>query len=318
MVIYNNAIYFAANNGTGASFWKSDGTKGGTIQLRQIDPWYSSTVFSTDRYQFEVSNNILYFSAINYANTKGTQLWRTDGTVPGTYSVKDISPDADSYYPVPNYFKDVNGTLFFIGDDGLSGAELWKTDGTKEGTQMVKDITPGIDASSLNNLESFGGKLYFTNNGTLWSSDGTADGTNAVDDAGISDVYVYNIVASSDQLFLSGSTPQYGIELYAGTVDATGKFVASKTTTEDAVKTSLSFSALLYPNPVVSNAMLQITGNTKNLSISISDMSGKKLWQGSSVNATLIKLPTEKYTSGTYLVTVTNGTESKTIKLIKQ
>jgi len=117
---------------------------------------------------------------------------------------------------------------------------------------------------------------------------------------------------------LSGSTQQYGIELYAGKPDATGKFVASKVATEDAVKTNLSFNAIAYPNPVVSNATLQITGNTKNLSISISDMSGKKLWQSNSVNATLIKLPTEKYPSGTYLITVSNGTESKTIKLVKQ
>jgi len=69
---------------------------------------------------------------------------------------------------------------------------------------------------------------------------------------------------------------------------------------------------------VASGATLQITGNTKNVSISITDMSGKKLWQSSNINAMLIRLPTEKYTSGTYIVTVTNGTESKTIKLIKQ
>ena len=139
-----------------------------------------------------------------------------------------------------------------------------------------------------------------------------------VDDAGISDVYVYNIVAASNQLFLSGSTQQYGIELYAGKPDATGKFVASKVSSEDAIKTSLSFNAILYPNPVVSNAMLQITGNTKNVSVSITDMSGKKLWQSNNINAMLIKLPIEKYASGTYIVTITNGTESKTIKLIKQ
>ena len=320
MFIYKNEVYFEANNGVGASIWKSDGTESGTRLLRQIDPWYSTSVFSTERYYFEVSNNILYFSAINYANAKGTQLWRTDGTVVGTYSVKDISPDADSFYPFPFYLTDVNGTLFFIlqYEGGVNGTELWKSDGTKEGTQLVKDITPGADASGLNNLTSFGGKLYFTKSGALWSSDGTADGTMPVDDAGINDVYVYNIVAANGQLFLSGSTQQYGIELYAGKVNETGKFVASKTASEDATKTSLSFNAILYPSPVVSNAMLQITGNTKNVSVSITDMSGKKLWQSNNINGTLIKLPIEKYTSGTYLVTVTNGIESKTIKLVKQ
>ncbi len=320
MFVYKNEVYFAANNGAGASLWKSDGTKSGTIQLRQIDPWYSSSVFSTERYNFEISNNILYFSAINYANAKGTELWKSDGTKEGTQPVKDVSSDADSYYPIPYYLTDVNGTLFFIlqYEGGVNGTELWKSDGTKEGTKLVKDITPGADASGLNNLTGFGGKLYFTNSGVLWSSDGTADGTIPVDDAGISDVYVYNIVAASDQLFLSGSTQQYGTELYAGKVDETGKFVASKSTNENAVKTSLPFSAMLYPNPVVSKATLQLTGDTKNISVSVTDMSGKILWQNNTLNATLIKLPIEKYTSGTYFVTVTNGKESKTIKLVKQ
>ena len=74
----------------------------------------------------------------------------------------------------------------------------------------------------------------------------------------------------------------------------------------------MSFNAVLYPNPVVSNATLQITGNAKNVSISITDMSGKKLWQSNNSNATLIKLPVEKYAAGVYFVTVTNGKESKT------
>ena len=79
-----------------------------------IDPWYIIQRFFNGTIHFEISNNILYFSAINYANTKGTQLWRTDGTVAGTRPVKDVSPDANSFYPIPYYLTDVNGTLFFI------------------------------------------------------------------------------------------------------------------------------------------------------------------------------------------------------------
>ncbi|MEP6846935.1 MAG: ELWxxDGT repeat protein, partial [Panacibacter sp.] len=318
MFIYKNEIYFAADNGAGASFWKSDGTNAGTIELRQIDPWYSYTVSSSARYYFEVSNNILYFSAINYKNSRGTQLWRTDGTVFGTQALKDISPDADSYYPVPFYFTDVNGTLFFIGDDGVHGTELWKSDGTTRGTVLVKDITPGINASALSNLVSLNGKLFFTSSGALWSSDGTADGTTAVEDAVISDVNVSNIVATSDKLFLSGYTNKYGIELYAGKVDAqSGKFVASQTV-NDVMQKTMSFGAVLYPNPAVSNVALQITGNAKNVSISILDMSGKKLWHSSNNNEMLVTLPTGKFPAGSYFVIVTSGSESKTIRLVKQ
>jgi ELWxxDGT repeat protein len=326
MFIYQNEVYFAANDAAGASFWKSDGTKGGTIRLRQIDPWYSSTVFANDRYKFEISNNILYFSAINYANAKGTELWRTDGTKEGTRTVKDVSPDADSYYPIPYYLTDVNGTLFFIlqYEGGVNGTELWKSDGTKEGTQLVKDITPGGDASGLNNLTGFGGKLYFTNSGALWSSDGTADGTTPVDDAGISDVYVYNIVAASDQLFLSGSTHQYGIELYAGKPDETGKFVASKTTNEDAAKTSLPFSAILYPNPAKNTLNIKIAaGDSKNVTLVITDVSGKTML-AKSIFATkgeaITQLDVSRLSPGTYFLKIinANGSENAMMKFVKQ
>ena len=114
-----------------------------------------------------------------------------------------------------------------------------------------------------------------------------------------------------------GYTYTAGYELYAGKLNETGKFVASKVANDDAVKTSLSFNAVVYPNPVASNATLQITGNAKNVSVSIADMSGKIIWQSNS-NAMQIRLPVEKLSSGTYLVTVTNGKESKMIKLVKQ
>ncbi len=318
MFVYKNAVYFAADNGAGPSFWKSDGTSDGTIQLAIIDPWYSaSSVFSTARYHFEISNNILYFSAINYADSKGTQLWRTDGTVSGTRPVKDVSPDANSFYPIPYYLTDVNGTLFFItNDNGVIGTELWKTDGTEAGTQLVKDVTEGTEGG-LNNLVSFGGKLYFTKSGVLWSSDGTADGTMPVDDAVISEVTIQNIVAAGDKLFLSGFTQQYGYELYAGKANEREKFEASGMGNAKLAILS-AFNAILYPNPSSSNATLQITGNITDVSISITDINGRKLWQTRSNNEMFVKLPTEKFAPGTYLVTITGDKGSKILKLIKK
>ena len=88
------------------------------------------------------------------------------------------------------------------------------------------------------------GKLYFTNSGILWSSDGTADGTIPVDDPVISEVQVFNIEATNNNLFLSGYTYKYGIELYAGKVDdQNGKFVLSRSANEKIMETSVPFSA---------------------------------------------------------------------------
>jgi ELWxxDGT repeat protein len=281
--VFNNEIYFGAHDGTtsnggsGAGFWKSDGTDAGTIKLKDIDPWWGGDVASTDLYYFEVANNELYFAAINYANAQGTKLWKTDGTPHGTVAVKDITPDANSYYPVPIYFTNVNGTVFFIGDDDVYGSELWKTDGTEHGTQLVKDITSGAAESSLTNLVSYAGKLYFTNNGVLWSSNGNKNGTQPVNNAFLNSVEIYNLTAVGNKLFLSGNTLQYGIELYEGEINAEGEFTASAVT-NSTIKTTDNHT-LLYPNPAknilnvnlgsanLSKATVQVTNASGNILI---------------------------------------------------
>ncbi|MCC6287934.1 MAG: T9SS type A sorting domain-containing protein [Chitinophagaceae bacterium] len=325
MFVYKNEVYFAAMDKSdnahpnASSFWKSDGTESGTIKLKNIDPWYGRSVSINERSNFEVSNGILYFSAVDAS--QNTQFYRTDGTVAGTKVVKDINPNVNEYTANPSNFLDVNGTLYFTGNDGINGIELWKSDGTKEGTQLVKDITAGSSSTKFYGFASAGGKLYFSAdvNGTrgLWSSDGTADGTQQVTDPCISGVGFMELYPAGDKLIFAGNTPEYGLEVYAGKVNGAGKFVASRIIAEDTLKTTLLFNAVLYPNPTTSSATLLVTGSTKNISVSIADMNGKVLWQSNNIQATLIKLPTEKYAAGIYIVTVTSGTESKTIKILK-
>ncbi len=55
----------------------------------------------------------------------------------------------------------INGTLFFVADDGMNGTELWKSDGTPAGTTMVKDINPGSNPSSPGALTNLNGTLFF-------------------------------------------------------------------------------------------------------------------------------------------------------------
>ncbi len=321
MFIFKNEVYFAAYDGTSpnTSFWKSDGTAAGTIKLKDIDTWWGNTVALTKRY-FCISNDILYFSALDYSNSQGTVFWKTDGTSSGTQPIKDINPTDGSVTPGPLYLTNVNSTIFFTADDGINGRELWKSDGTAGGTQLVKDITPGIAGSFMAGLTSFAGKLFFQNAVNsryyLWTSDGTPGGTHAVEDPGIVNVGIAAIFATSNKLFLSGNNQQYGTELYVGSVEREiEKFVKSSPQNE---KAGEAFNALLYPNPAFSNATLQITGNAKNVSVSVADISGKKLWQTNSSNATIIHLPTEKYAAGIYIVTVTSGIERKMIRLVKQ
>jgi len=43
----------------------------------------------------------------------------------------------------------VNGTLFFVVNDGVHGYELWKSNGTEGGTVLVKEIYPAAGGGAI-------------------------------------------------------------------------------------------------------------------------------------------------------------------------
>lgn len=132
-------------------------------------------------------NGTVFFAAHDGGAT-GVELWKSDGTEAGTVLVKDIRPGGDptgSSYPTR--LTNVNGTLFFIADDGTHGYELWKSDGTASGTVLVKDINPGSAKSYARSFTNVNGTLFFTaddgvHGSELWKSDGTETGTVMVKD----------------------------------------------------------------------------------------------------------------------------------------
>ena len=117
--------------------------------------------------------------------SRGTELWRSDGTTAGTTRIADINPGAaDSS---PRELTAMGDSVFFTADDGSSGEELWKSDGTAAGTVRVADINPGASGSAPRYLTRVGNTLLFraddgSGGGELWRSDGTAAGTAPVGD----------------------------------------------------------------------------------------------------------------------------------------
>lgn len=79
-----------------------------------------------------------------------------------------------------------------------------------------------------------------------------------------------------------------------------------------------AFTLSLSPNPASSVAVLSISGNKKNVSVSIADMAGRQLWQSVNISATQLRLPITPFASGIYLVTVCDGEQKQVIKLIKE
>jgi ELWxxDGT repeat protein len=125
-----------------------------------------------------VLNGSVYFYVTPDPDT-GTELWRSDGTSPGTVKIKTVSPPSrrPRAHPVV-----ANGLLFFDGTDG-QGTEIWKSDGTTQGTVPVADICPGPCDASIFEIFTAGERVFFEAEDAdpgfsqLWTSDGTAAGT---------------------------------------------------------------------------------------------------------------------------------------------
>jgi ELWxxDGT repeat protein len=219
-------LYFVGDDGiNGPELWKTDGTKAGTVLVKDInavvdplasDPSDPSVVvtFGSSPAWLTAVGTTLYFTADDGVN--GRELWKSTGTATGTTLVKDINTAVDSSDPdnpfalgsAPQWLTAVGTTLYFSADDGVKGRELWKSTGTASGTTLVKDINPNVDdsdpdypvprGSDPRYLTNVNGKLYFSADGgadssetdvELWKSDGTASGTVAAANLNESGLY---------------------------------------------------------------------------------------------------------------------------------
>lgn len=123
-------------------------------------------------------NGIMLF--VYFRNSNDTELWRTDGTIGGTYLVKDIRPGAAQ--AIENYRSvKLNNKIYFVANDGVNGNELWVTDGTEAGTVFLKDIIAGDVVDNISEFKVANNKVYFIasdgNGNKLWETDGTPSGT---------------------------------------------------------------------------------------------------------------------------------------------
>ena len=140
-------------------------------------------------------NGTLMFAAND--GTDGGELWKSNGTPVTTVPVADINVGPGSGAATGKYetvLANVNGTLYFVGDDGSTGQELWKSNGTAVTTVPVKDINPGSGHGFRRNkygrptaLAAIGTTVYFvandgTTGGELWKSGGTEATTVPVKD----------------------------------------------------------------------------------------------------------------------------------------
>jgi ELWxxDGT repeat protein len=258
LVELNGTLFFSAANYLGSELWKTDGTAAGTKLVKDIYPGLDYEGTSQERAAGSFPrrliniNGTLFFTA---RDSRGFELWKSDGTAAGTTLVKDIAtgldnegtPRESAASSAPFYLTNVNGTLFFTAFDPR-GRELWKSDGSAAGTLLVKDTNSwpasaygsSYAPSTPRHLTNFKGTLFFTaenddDGNEVWTSDGTAAGTKMLKNIHLGiypDYYGHYGDADPDQFTVVGDTIFFaashlllGRELWQSNGTAAGTFM---------------------------------------------------------------------------------------------
>jgi ELWxxDGT repeat protein len=178
--IVNGLLYFTANDGTGMSIWRTDGTQNGTIKVITVP----GNPYGLDIIQ--AANNRIFFETHN-SNLDNSQLWSSDGTQAGTINLSAVLPSTYCQFK-KNLVVD-NAIYFAISSN--PSLILMKSDGTLAGTMIVKDnFTTYRD---FNSLYACGNYVYFTvgqhgiSGKELWRTNGTTAGTVKLEEFDISE-----------------------------------------------------------------------------------------------------------------------------------
>lgn len=163
----------------GTELWRTDGTAAGTFLVKDVNPDAGSIFFFPSAPYFASQNEFMYFVATT--PEAGTELWRSDGTEPGTFMLKDIWPGPAPNQQVPLGLRVMDlGNRTWIADaqDGVDGAEPWETDGTEAGTHLIQDFEPGAGSSFVAQPIQINGTVYLIVQNSagygLWTATATA------------------------------------------------------------------------------------------------------------------------------------------------
>ena len=180
MVVFGDAVYFMAFDGTRSVLWRTDGTEAGTLPAITF---FTPADTIPNGWMPVVMDGALYFITTR-------TLYRSDGTDVGTVPIAPTTAGAPGINPRLT----VVGHRLFFKFASADGLELWVSDGTPSGTTQVVDLTPGLDGTSIGALTAVKDRLFFERLefayiqgypdafGSIWVTDGTAAGTTKLKD----------------------------------------------------------------------------------------------------------------------------------------
>jgi ELWxxDGT repeat protein len=195
-------------SGTVEGYWQTDGTAAGTRvytgdRLLGQTADYRPVWGARDD---QVSTVVPAWKALGvgpgatawFARGADDELWKTDGTAPGTVLVRKMPPpDFGSVQSIGGFFGMGDRTYFVRGIAASHELQLWRTDGTADGTVRVATMGGGY-YHQPGPLAVYHDAIWWTQDGTLWRTDGTSAPT-AVTSAGT----WYPMVTFQDRLTMS-------------------------------------------------------------------------------------------------------------------
>ncbi len=159
MGVVNNQLFFTVRNN---GLWKSDFTNAGTIRIKSKDN-VLKLAYNNSAKEIIEANNLAYF-----LDSDGL-IWRSDGTLNGTYS---LGYEINLY---SGLFIKLNGQLYFNSRINNEERQLMTTDGTVQGTVKITNLPYSVLRPCV-----IGNSIYFSEGGSepsIWKSDGTTQNT---------------------------------------------------------------------------------------------------------------------------------------------
>lgn len=312
--ILNNEHYFGNISGTNTCLYKSDGRLANKQLVKVINPTQPINIDIKT-----VAYNKVYFVADD--GVHGEELWVSDGTEPGTYMLKDITPpQVPSFQMSTKDCYAFNGKVYFNNNDSVHGEELWVTDGTDTGTHLFIDFFPGTTSSQFTSFITCKGKMYFNARTTnyrdrLYVSDGTVAGTQIVMPLGAQTInsqkhHGYHMAVIDSTIYTEAYYDTTVTELWTITDTTISTPPPNKIS-----NTSFANHITLYPNPAHHNFTIKTTTAFKAGSVTLTDVTGRVV-KSEKLNTKFETISLEGIAPGIYMADVWLDDKRHTQKLV--
>lgn len=308
-ILFQNKIYFHAFQSSRSKLWSTDGTPAGTQQISNIDAFLHQAVAS-ERY--------LYFNGST--DTKGGELYKTDGTTQGTVLVKDIFSGPVGSGPF-SFCLSGDNLFFFAAQKFSQGTVLWRLNTLNDSLNFVKDLYTNSSLCEVIRTVPYNNKMYFSTytdfsdsyTNILWETDGTDAGTLVLNSWEQSRKTTGFFGITGNRLMMASANSFSGFEWFWIDLDNSSNFNSKRISdvTDVVGQSAIKFS----PNPVANTLHITIPANKTVEQIRIADMNGGIHFQKQGNIAGTFTIDMSQFAKGMYIL-MFNDTES--YKIVKQ